>query len=214
MKKIIVKNPDNLPVIDHSELTMLQGDLKTLSEKNMEKLCRSIQKHGYFVPAFVWTSGEKHYILDATQRFHALQKMAEEGYEIPPIPYVSIEAADKKDAAEKLLQITSRYGEINPNTSFLSDLELEIDEIEIAIPELNISVIKDFDANKEWTDMPEFEQEDKSGYQQLIINFLDGEAVNEFSELIGQKITEKTKSIWYPKQEKEENIGLVWKNEP
>jgi hypothetical protein len=137
MKKIDIKNPNNLPCIELDDLTILQGDLKTLPETNKKKLMHSIEKHGYFVPAFIWKSDEKSYILDATQRYHVLKEMHEQGYEIPPIPYIEIEASDKKDAAEKLLQITARYGEINPNTSFLTDFDLIIDELEIAIPELN-----------------------------------------------------------------------------
>ena len=140
MKQIIVKNPNNLPCVEHNKLTVLQGDLKTLGEEDMGKLCHSIQKHGYFVPAFVWKSDGKHYILDATQRYHALSLMKKEGYDIPPIPYVEIEAENKKDAGEKLLQITSRYGKINPESTFLVDFDLKIDEIEVAIPELELSL--------------------------------------------------------------------------
>ena len=132
MKRIIVKNPNNLPCIEHEKLTVLQGDLKTLSEEDRVKLCHSIEKHGYFVPAFIWKSDGKDYILDATQRYHTLNWMEEEGYEIPPIPYVEIEAEDKKDAAEKLLQITSRYGKINQDTTFMTDFNLKLDDIEIA----------------------------------------------------------------------------------
>jgi DNA modification methylase len=140
MKRIIVKNPNNLPCIEHDKLTVLQGDLKTLSEEDRVKLCHSIEKHGYFVPAFIWKSDGKHYILDATQRYHTLKWMKEEGYAIPPIPYVEIEAEDKKDAAEKLLQITSRYGKINPESTFLVDFGRKLEDIEVAIPELELQL--------------------------------------------------------------------------
>ena len=46
-------NPNNLKTIDYHKLKVLQGDLKTLSEENKAKLCKSIVTHGYFVPAFV-----------------------------------------------------------------------------------------------------------------------------------------------------------------
>jgi len=139
MKKITVKNPNNLPTTDYRKLKILQGDLKTLNEENKTKLCKSILKHGYFVPAFLWRSGGDFWILDATQRYYALEQLEKEGYEIPEIPYVEIEAKNRKDAAEKLLQITSRYGEINPETTFFEDFNIDLDFInDIEIPELDI----------------------------------------------------------------------------
>ena len=137
---VVVFNPMNLPCIDYHKLSIIQGDLKTLSDSNKEKLCESILTHGYFIPAFVWRSDKDMFILDATQRYHALQELEKQGYSIPDIPYIEIEAKDKKDAAQKLLQITSRYGEINPETSFFDDFNIAIDYIkDIEIPELNLN---------------------------------------------------------------------------
>jgi hypothetical protein len=138
--EVIVHNPTNLPCVDYHKLSILQGDLKTLSETNRTKLCKSILENGYFIPAFIWRSGEDMYILDATQRYHALQELERKGYNIPAIPYIEIEARDKKDAAQKLLQITSRYGEINSETSFFQDFDIEIGYLnEISIPELDLA---------------------------------------------------------------------------
>ena len=54
------------------------------------------------------------------------------------------------------------------------------------------------DPNALWQGMPEFEQEDKTAYQSIHIHFADQEAVDEFAVLIGQKITRRTRSTWYP----------------
>jgi len=140
-KKIIISNPSNLSTIDYHKLKILQGDLKTLSKENLTKLCNSILKHTYFVPAFIWRSDNNFWILDATQRYHALEQLEKDGYEIPKIPYIEIKAKDKKDASEKLLQITSRYGEINPETTFFEDFHIDFDFInDIEIPELDIKL--------------------------------------------------------------------------
>jgi hypothetical protein len=145
-----VHNPTNLPCVDYHKLSILQGSLKTLSETNRTKLCKSILEHGFFIPAFIWRSGEDMYILDATQRYHALEELERKGYTIPDIPYIEIEAKDKKDAARKLLQITSRYGEINPETAFFTDFDIEIDYIkDIEIPELNVKFEDSKEESKE-----------------------------------------------------------------
>lgn len=52
---------------------------------------------------------------------------------------------------------------------------------------------------KEWQDMPEFVQPEQKPFSKIIVRFETEEELNEFSELIGQKLTPKTKSIWHPK---------------
>ena len=139
--KIEIDNPNNLSTIAYSKLVDLQGDLKILSESNLNKLKLSIIKYGFFVPKFVWKSDGKHYILDGHQTVKACESLEAEGYEIPGIPYVEIQAKDRKDAGEKLLQINSRYGAINPDTTFFEDFDIDLSFLdEIEIPELNIDI--------------------------------------------------------------------------
>jgi hypothetical protein len=61
----------------------------------------------------------------------------------------------------------------------------------------------------EWRGMPEFEQQDLSAWKSIIIHFDTAENLHNFSELIDQNLTEKTKSIWYPKKEREDLLSLV-----
>jgi len=53
-----------------------------------------------------------------------------------------------------------------------------------------------------WKGMPEFEHEDKTSEFSIKVHFANIEDIHEFSKLISQTVTEKTKSIWYPEQEK------------
>lgn len=50
----------------------------------------------------------------------------------------------------------------------------------------------------EWEGMPEFIQPKKEEFKKLIIRFESEADYNEFAELINQKLTPKTKSIWHP----------------
>lgn len=52
-----------------------------------------------------------------------------------------------------------------------------------------------------WTGMPEFQQDDKRPFRTLPIHFKDQAAVDAFAELIGQKITENTRFVWFPRIE-------------
>lgn len=57
------------------------------------------------------------------------------------------------------------------------------------------------DPNELWEGMPEFEQEDLTAYQTIKVHFASEGDREAFAELVGQKITEKTPSIWYPAAE-------------
>jgi len=55
----------------------------------------------------------------------------------------------------------------------------------------------------EWKDMPEFENEEAMGdYHTIKVHFMTPEAMQEFSDLVAQQVNDKTKYIWYPKQER------------
>jgi len=51
---------------------------------------------------------------------------------------------------------------------------------------------------EEWKDMPEYVQEDLTPYRVLNVRFRNDEDVAAFEALMGQKITEKQKTLWFP----------------
>ena len=55
---------------------------------------------------------------------------------------------------------------------------------------------------KEWIDMPEFIQKNKQPIQKIVVSFETKEDVQKFAKITGYKITDKTKSIWFPYREK------------
>ena len=58
--------------------------------------------------------------------------------------------------------------------------------------------------------MPEFEQEDDPNYKELLVKFKTKEDYEKFQKLIEQKLTVKTKSIFYPKDDRLPNRLLRW----
>lgn len=61
-----------------------------------------------------------------------------------------------------------------------------------------------------WVGMPEFEQNDKKPYKTLYVHFRTKEDYQEFADIIGQKLTDKTKTIWHPKNEVTKNALMRW----
>ena len=53
-------------------------------------------------------------------------------------------------------------------------------------------------AQSEWQQMPEFVQEKQEPFAQIIFRFETEDDLDAFAELIGQKLTGKTKSAWHP----------------
>ena len=51
----------------------------------------------------------------------------------------------------------------------------------------------------EWKDMPEFQMEDLTSEQKIIVHFESLEDRDAFAKLVDQQILSTTKSIWYPK---------------
>ena len=52
---------------------------------------------------------------------------------------------------------------------------------------------------KEWFDMPEFIQEEQAPYDYIIVKIDSQKNLEKFAKLMEQDISQKTKSIWYPK---------------
>lgn len=71
---------------------------------------------------------------------------------------------------------------------------------------------KDDDAEwkKHWKGMPEYEQEDNKTYKTIYVHFRNKEDYQEFAAMIGQNLTEKTKSIWHPALDREANSLMRW----
>lgn len=68
----------------------------------------------------------------------------------------------------------------------------------------------DNDPEKEWEGMPEFLQEDETSLQRVIVHFKEQEDIDAFAKLVDQKITPKTRSMWYPEAKIETYADKVY----
>jgi hypothetical protein len=67
--------------------------------------------------------------------------------------------------------------------------------------------------DSEWINMPEFVQEKQEPYAKIIVRFETKEDLDKFANLINQKLTKKTKSIWFPFKSHWGLIAKRWVNE-
>jgi hypothetical protein len=148
MKEIRVtcRAADILPI---DSLIEFQGNLKSISKDNLDKLKRSILRHGFTAPFFIW-HGVDYHILDGHQRLKALCSLREEGYDMPLLPVVYIEADNEAEAKEKLLYITSQYGEFSTKGffEFSEGIDLDLSEINLVSGKIDLT----FDDQYDFTD--------------------------------------------------------------
>lgn len=119
-------------VLELDQMTDFQGKLKTLSEEGYQRLKHLILSLGFSFPAMVWKYRNKNLVIDAHQRNLALRRMRQEGYIIPPLPVVWIEAKDQQEAARKVLAATSQFGEIQVDGlhTFMKEFKIEMPDVE------------------------------------------------------------------------------------
>ena len=124
--------------LDWHNITEFQGGLKIRDEADIEKAKTSILKYGWSFPFFVWVSGKTNYCLDGHARIKVLKALEEEGYLIPELPVVYIQAKNKTEAKQKLLRLNSNFGHFTKESvlEFAEDIDLNFDEI--ALPDTTI----------------------------------------------------------------------------
>ena len=130
MKKIIKIKCKGADLLPYDSLIQFQGDLKTLSKTNLKKLKTQIIKKGFRMPIYIWKNKDKNLIIDGTQRDKVLKSLKDEGWEIPLLPVVYIEADNEADAKETILATSSQYGEWNKSEldTWLENIDAEIKE--------------------------------------------------------------------------------------
>lgn len=193
-----------------SDFRPQENNANAHTQRGLKALGDAYSEVGYVAPMTAAANGE---VLDGSARLEqAFDQFEDEALVIHhsgdrPIIMIRDDVPDSDDPrAKKISYGANRIGEIdlkwNPE-QLLIDKEAGIDfsslfyenEFEMLIGE------EVEDPLDEWGGMPEFEQEDKTSFQAIHIHFKDQEAVNEFAALIQQKITDKTRSLWYPEIE-------------
>jgi len=95
-----------------TKIEPFQGSLKTLSKQAFAKLKKSIIDFGFSFPLFIWRDGAHCWSIDGHQRVATLKEMQKEGWQVPELPVVWIDAKDEKEAKHKLLLAVGAYGKV------------------------------------------------------------------------------------------------------
>lgn len=95
------------------ELNNFQGETKTLSQENLNKLRKIMIEEGFSFSVHVWENAKKIWVIDGHQRLKVLRSLVKEGYKIPKITCTFISAPDFKAAKKLVFMAISQYGKLN-----------------------------------------------------------------------------------------------------
>lgn len=138
--RIACKVEEFLPLSDFEDF---QGELKSLTKDNYERLKNLIVKYGFIAPIFIWDGHKK--ILDGHQRVKTVKQMlSAEKFKLPgnKLPIVRIEADDEATAKRMVLALISQYGHVEPEGLYQFSIEADIPSFELLesfeVPDLNM----------------------------------------------------------------------------
>lgn len=176
-----------------SELVPWEHNPKRMTRKQAEGLRLSIERFGFAVPFLVSSDGD---IYDGHQRQTLMNAIKEYGPDAVVDVRVSSRPLDDDERRELVVRL--KQNQAGWDFDMLAN-EWDKDQL----IEWGMDFLDDgIDPNEEWRGMPAFEQEDKTSYQAIHVHFKNAEEVAEFGALIGQSLTDKTRSIWFSEREK------------
>ena len=194
----------------------------------VERIANLIKEYGFKKPILVDEKNNKNEIIAGHTRLKAALLL---GIEKVPVIFADDLSPEQVKAFRIADNKSSEWAEwdislLTEEISDLSETGFDIDltgfsDIEVSnlLPDYNDNSSPDHsiygggvpvnDPMGEWNGMPEFNNPDAMGVKQIIVHFETWDDVREFAELVEQKITEKTKYIWFPKADKDRDTGFV-----
>lgn len=143
--------------VPYKELNFFQGKLKSIEKSKFDDLKKSLIKSGLPLAFHIWIDSKgKKWLIDGHHRWLAFEALESEGYFIPPIPCILVNAKTKKEAAKIVLVANSRYAKMTQESisDYMIDFELSVDDLDLLdIPELDMSTFNnstpDFESGNE-----------------------------------------------------------------
>lgn len=190
-------------VVPLSALKVHPKNYRTHPEAQLDHIIASIKEHGLYRNIVVARDGT---ILAGHGVVAALKKMG-----MAKVPVVKLSLAPNDPRALKLLAGDNEIGrlaEVDDKmlAELLSGLKgLDADALlgtgfgDLDLARLTATLGEPIDVSAEWDGMPEFDQQDKGAYRQILVSFKSDADAEDFAKLLGQSITKDTRALWHPK---------------
>lgn len=168
-------------------------------EENIALIMSSIKKFGLRKPLVVWRGQ----VIAGNGTYEALKRLNRKNVHIVRADHLTPEEAEEFSIVDNRSTDLSEFdydtllGFYKQRPHLIEESGFTKNEI---MPLLMTTGGKD-DPYAEWEGMPEYTHKDLNAWKQLIVSFANEQDYLRFAKLVGQKLTDKTRSIWYPKAE-------------
>lgn len=148
MSKQIRVECEGATTVPYQKLLPLQGNLKSLSKQDYERLRDEIVADGFSEPISAWKTKKGLLVLNGHQRLRTVKNMVEkEGYKCPEIPISLVKAKDEKQARRKLLSMASQYGKVEKDGlyEFIHESDMQVEDViaNFRLPEIDLQKFAD-----------------------------------------------------------------------
>jgi hypothetical protein len=187
-------NIQTIPIVDIKRAKYNPRKALKHGDPAYEKLKKAVLEFGLVEP-LVWNSRTKN-LVGGHQRLSIIEERGDS--------QVEVSVVDLDEHAEKVLNLALNKQGGEWDFATLADLlqELDAGDIDMEITGFGIeelAKLMTWTPNEiEWGGMPEFDQPDATAWKSVIVHFRNKEDYEDFSKLVNQTLTDKTRSIWYP----------------
>lgn len=182
------------------KLTPNPNNPRTITKDKFEKLKKSIREFPKMLDIRPIIYDENLVILGGNMRYKALCELEKEGFEIKDTWFLNVNDLTETQKKEFVVKDNAPFGEWDWDL-----LANEWGDLPLGDWGLNTYKIDEpIDVNELWKEagMPDYgDPSGKKPFRSIMLHFENQEQVNEFAKLIGQTITDKTKFIWFRKNE-------------
>lgn len=153
----------------------------------------------------------------AVEKGFPVQVVRTDGKALVVVQREDLDLSNGDERARLLAYADNRSSEVGLDWSpeqLLADLDAGLD-LEGMFRDWEMDLIlgkvgeEDFDPEREWQGMPEFEQPDIQSFHSIVVHFANLEAISAFAKLVGRTVTDRTKSIQYPPKPNEDKRSYV-----
>ena len=197
--------------INISDIIPYARNPRTHSDAQIAQIAASIREFGWTNPILV---DENKTLIAGHGRLLAARQL--DITEVPAITLGHLSEAQKRALviADNKLALNAGWDPDLLKVELEDIGDIELDAIGFTQAEFDQLFAGDGDLADEWQGMPEFEQDDVGAFQSVAVHFRDQEGVDEFARLIAQKITDRTKFVWFPFEIEESYIDKRYVSEP
>lgn len=209
------------------KLVRYSNNARTHGEAQIAQIASSIKEFGFTNPVLI---DDRNMIIAGEGRVLAAKKLNLQS--VPCIVLVGLTAAQKAAyaIADNKLALNSAWDmdKLRAELMDLSGFELDVTLTGFSSVEL-LELCRELEgdvgdvasgssdcpasnvhegAQADWAGMPDFEQPNDKPFRTVLVHLHDQAAVDAFTKAIGQKLTDKTKYVWFPQQVKKTTASM------